>query len=152
MFVPAHIVHPGIRWGSGKTEVKLLQLLGKILQEYLLGRILQLWLHLLTQFPVEGLNLVPSGCRLQSWLFLHQGWTPVQCHGPASVKVPADPAKKGISQEMTGRKGWQCWGCSQAQGQQGAARNSQEAEPEPELCPGTQNWMRRAGAEIRIPN
>lgn len=69
MFVRAHIVHPGITWGRGKTEVKLLQVLGRILQEHLLGRILQLWLQLLTQFPVEGLNLVPSACRLQSWCY-----------------------------------------------------------------------------------
>lgn len=107
-----------------------------------------------TQFPVEGLNHVPSGCRLRSWCYFCIKAGPL--HGATDLpvwRVPADPSRKGISQERTGRTGWQCWGCSQGQGQQGAVRSSLRAEPEPELSPGTQRGMgRRAGAEIRIPN
>lgn len=113
-----------------------------------------LWLQLLTRFPVEGLNHVPSGCRLRSWCYFCIKAGPL--HGATDLpvwRVPADPSRKGISQERTGRMGWQCWGCSQGQGQQGALRSSLRAEPEPELSPGTQRGMgRRTGAEIRIPN
>lgn len=80
MFVRVHIVYPGITQGRGKTEVMLLQLLGRILQECALA-------------PAS--HPVPSGgaesCPL--WLqapvlvlFLHQSWTPAWCHGPASVE------------------------------------------------------------------
>lgn len=106
-----------------------------------------LWLQLLTQFPAEGLNHVPSGCRLRSWCYFCIKAGPL--HGATDLpvwRVPADPSRKGISQERTGRKGWQCWGCSQGQGQ------SQSPSSLPALSVGWGGEQeQKSGSLINVP-
>lgn len=150
MFVRVHIVYPGITRGRGKTEVMLLQLLGRILQECALAP---------ASHPVPSGGAEPCPLRLQApvlVLFLHQSWTPAWCHGPASGGcLQIHQGKKYLrkeQREQAGSAGYACRGKGSKEQSGPHSGQSQSPSSPPALSVGWGGEQeQKSGSLINVP-